>query len=232
MTPMEEWQDRFGGDEELDPELAECIVTMGRREMQFVKHPLVNTLYMGVENKHLNRQLAYKREAIAEARQQGEWHSFIWLHERPWRLEALMDISLDMSDQEFWSLVANVWMDSENIRENYEAWDRLLRLDRSGQHHLMDDKDREGFAAIPVRGGWVTIWQGHTTERDDGWSWTMSREKAVWFARRFALMEGGQAVLTKGRIRKSRILAYFAGRGEEEVLAAPEHVFHSSQEFV
>jgi len=219
MTPEEMLE--LVSDVALDPELAECIVETTHGFI-FVKHPLVNTLYMpGVEHKRLNAALAYKRKALAEAKAAKQWHSFIYLHERPWRLEALQEIAPDMTDQEFWEKVTSVWMDSENIRECYQAWDRLLRIDRHGRNFMMDDDERAFLAKLPKV---LTVWQGHTVERDDGWSWTLNKDKAEWFAHRFARLEDSEPVLTEGRVYRNDVVAYLTSRGEDEILVAPEDV--------
>ena len=209
----------FGPPEDLDPELAECL--METEHFIFIKHPLVNGIYHPVENALFNKQLARKREALAEARETQDWDSFIWIHERPWRLEALQEIAPDLSNQKFWNLVARVWIDSENIRENYRAWDRLLRIDRLGRQFMMDDVEQEALAQLPDV---ITVYQGRTGSRDDGWSWTTQRKTAEWFARRFALLEQDEAWVATGTVDKANVLAYLLGRSEAEILVAPESV--------
>ena len=78
--------------------------------------------------------------------------------------------------------------------------------------------------ALKAMGPVLSVWQGHTTDRDDGWSWTLDLEKAEWFARRFASMEGSEPVLTHGMVAKADVVAYFTRRNEEEILVAPENV--------
>ena len=52
-------------------------------------------------------------------------------------------------------------------------------------------------------------------------SWTLSRKTAVWFAERFRPEE---PVVGEGRCCKEDILAYFTGRGEEEIVIDPRAV--------
>ena len=75
-------------EEPLDPELAEWL-----RESesfgQVLKHPLVNQIIVipGLAN----RTLRAKQEALAEAEDAEDWHAAVFLHERPYRCDALVD---------------------------------------------------------------------------------------------------------------------------------------------
>ena len=77
------------------------------------------------------------------------------------------------------------------------------------------------LAALPEQ---VEIFQGHTHRRDDGWSWTTERAVAVWFAHRFALLEGARPRLSRAFVSRSNVTAYLLSRGESEVLVPPECV--------
>lgn len=206
---------------DLLPILAASVVELDSG-MTFIKHPFVNDLYFGpAMHARYNAQFEYKREATAKAKAERRWHSYVFLTERPWRFERLIEIADEMTDEEFWTLVSDVWQDSENIRENQEDWDELLRSERPGRAAMMTDEERSELEALPSI---VTVYQGHTAERDDGWSWTTRRETAEWFARRFASFEDDVAMVTTGRIRKEDVLAYLLGRGEFEILVDPEAV--------
>ena len=56
------------------------------------------------------------------------------------------------------------------------------------------------------------------------WSFSTNRDKAEWFANRFAMLEGGYPMLSIGTVDKSDVLAYLLGRGEFEILAPPDKV--------
>jgi hypothetical protein len=211
---------------ELDPELQPCVLELSLG--QWIKHKFVNDIYTPQMNARYNKTLKYKRESVATARAARKWDTFILLHERPWRYEALMEIADEMDDHEFWDAVRMVWMDSENIREHGDEWDELLRSERPGSDFLMDDDERKALDELPQE---VTLYQGHTDERDDGWSWTTRRETAVWFAHRFQKLEEATfAMLSTVTVDKDLILAYLLGRGEFEVLIAPEHTEHGTWE--
>lgn len=206
--------------EPLDPELEACIWE-AESGMVFIKHPLVNTLHMPGTEAVVNRQLRYKREELAKVRAEGGWCTFIMLHERPWRYEALQMIADDVDDETFWQLVQIVWMDSENIRENQDEWDDLLRSERPGHEAMMTEDERQALAEMDDV---IPVYQGHTDERDDGWSWTTDKAKAEWFGHRFARLEGGVAMMTAATVRRDDVLAYLTGRDEYEILVDPDLV--------
>lgn len=202
---------------ELDPELAAavCITEIGPA----IKHPLVNAVpYAPPFASFYNEQLAYKRATFSSAVKSSDWNTAVFVHERPWRVDALRLLAPDISDAEYWPLVREVWMDAENIPECREQWDELLRSTRKHRELLTDDDDQEVLTSLP---GILTLYQGRTDRRDDGWSWTLKREVGEWFASRFALFEQAQPVLATTTIQKASIHALLLGRGEHEVLVDP-----------
>jgi len=65
---------------------------------------------------------------------------------------------------------------------------------------------------------WIPVFQGHTNESHDGWSWTTNKSTAEWFAQRFADFEDATPVVTSGTVRRCDVLAFFTRRGENEIL--------------
>ena len=151
-----------------------------------IRHPLIFSVphHEGF-NALVNAGYEQKLEQVRAAWANGDWSSYVWLHERPYRLRALFDLQ-DIPTDDWWNLVGKVWMDSENIRQNQDEWDEILRLGQGETHAMMTDDERAELEAMDDE---FVIFQGHTAERDDGWSWTTSRQKALWFARRFAKLE-------------------------------------------
>ena len=102
-------------EEELDPELLEYQEqhdVLGN----CIRHPLVySVLHPPQMNGMVNKQLRAKKQALEKALETRSWHSYIYLHERPWRLHALQEISGDIDSPHYWSLLGSIWVDSENI---------------------------------------------------------------------------------------------------------------------
>jgi hypothetical protein len=207
--------------EELDPELAEYTVESAHFG-SCIKHPLVfDMMHVPQMNAWVNAQLRSKQKAVASAVKEKEWHSYIFLHERPYRVHAFIDIAADMTDTQYWHNLASIWIDSENIRQNPQVWQHLLRSKRPEREAIMDDEEREALAAMP---GLIPVYQGHTAKAHDGWSWTTDRAKAEWFARRFSDFENSAPMLTTGVVYKRLVIAYFTGRGENEIVADRRNV--------
>lgn len=201
--------------EDLVPHLREGVLG------PMVHHPLVVEILARPElYSHLNRQYLKKREVLAEALQEQNWGSYIFLHERPYRFDALLKIADAVaSEQDFWDLVSTVWTDSENIWENHKAWVRLW-TSRANPHLAMEAKERDKLARLPET---VTIWRGFNHPKGRlGLSWTLSESKARWFANRFS--KGRTPTVIRGEVGKTDILAYFANRGEQEIVVVPKTV--------
>lgn len=207
--------DFIGEPEELDPALIPYL-SESENGWLMIRHPLVYSIVHSPPlNKLVNAQLRAKRAAVDLAYDKNDWHSYIWLHERPYRVDAFQEIMEWMSDEQYWSLLGDIWIDSENIRQNPDEWEELLNSERPLRAFIMDDDERADLDDMPAV---ITVYQGHTTVRDDGWSWTTERETALWFAHRFANLEQGTAALSTGTVNKADVLAYFTGRNESEIL--------------
>lgn len=181
-----------------------------------LKHPLVfSIMHFPQQNAMVNAQYAYKLKARRKAMREKQWHTYVFLHERPYRVDAFKRIRARLSNERYWDLLSEIWIDSENIRQNTSTWERLLRDPRPGREHMMSDEDREAFQDLPDT---IEVFQGHTDERDDGWSWTTKLETANWFAYRFADFEHAGACVSYGTCSKDLVTAYLTRRNEAEIL--------------
>lgn len=208
--------------EDLDPELEEWLEPSSTFGL-LLKHPLVYAIpYHKQMNQYVNQQYRIKKKAIELATRDNDWYTVLFLHERPYRLDAFRDIEDQLDNIQYWSLLADIWTDSENIRENYYEWEDMLTSERAGREHMMDVDEQEALADLPDI---VTVYQGHTDQRDDGWSWTTDLRVAERFARRFATLEEALPLVSEATVAKSNITAYLLGRSEHEVIVDPDHVY-------
>ena len=74
----------------------------------------------------------------------------------------------------------------------------------------------------------MTIYRGALEFEDgtsniDGYSWSLDREMAEFFANRF-VRDGDTPVIVEGKIAKEKIRSYFSGRNENEIIADYEDV--------
>lgn len=202
--------------EPLDPELEQWVesnTALG----PWCKHPLVfgSTFLPG----HLNRQLAYKKQRLAEAIEEKNWSLAMWLHERPYRLRKLHEW---WADEEFGvetlrELLPEAWSDAEMPHQHHPI--PLALFTATG--FLTDAPGVWG--ALPDT---LTIYRGdraRPSTKRGSLSWTLARGAAEFFARRFARQQD-RPRLWRGTISKADALAYFEGRGEAEVVVSPRHV--------
>jgi hypothetical protein len=207
---------------ELLPELAPYVRDGGSLGNRVLHHPYVIDPFLSPHtHKMANRQYQAKVQAVARAREAGDWGTFVFLHERPYRLDAFAEVWVSknsFTDDEYWEVLSHIWIDTESLSSEQDEWFDLLMDERPGRHeHFMDEQDRERFDALPDQ---VTVWRGWPVEggNPSGLSWTLDRERAVWFATRFDQV----GVVAEITVPKEEIIAVLVGRGEDEVIVDPE----------
>lgn len=210
-------KDIMSRQEDLHPELVPFIedTSIGK----CLKHPLVISLfYQSGMNAMLNAQYKAKLEYIERAKTQKNWSNYIWIHERPYRLDRFSEIESELSDQEYWELLGSIWSDSENLWQYGDSLGWLINRDRPGREFMMDEHEKEFLAKLPDE---FTIYRGHQTKNRLGYSWTLSYWQAKWFSKRFN--QKGQGVV-KAKIKKEHVVAALLGRNEFEIVVSPEHL--------
>lgn len=243
---------RFLSEESLDPEL----VPYYDSTTNSVRHPLVYQLY-GCRPGVANYVLEQKRKAIERAIAKKDWHSYVFLHERPYRADALVEllhgpdgqvgVSTDLTVADLARLVASVWTDQENFWQNIEQWQEIWGALQSTyipsgktvvpawvRQFMLNEEDAQTFAALPEE---ITIYRGATRGLNDfGWSWTTDHAQAVWFARRWAIRgdREQESVVVHGTVAKEKVIVYFDAdhRGEREIVVDPDDVQFSRWELI
>lgn len=195
---------------DLIDELADHITHGAKTGMRFINHPLVNEIYSPEMNALYNLTFIEKTKAVKEARDAGKWPTFIFLHERPYRLQALvelvteqdMHLAHEMATEIIVQNLADVYVDSEGTHVNREIWQELFER--------LPPADRN-TNALPDK---VILYRGTDAPpgKDRGFSWTLNKEKAKWFAERWK---------QNGRVRALEVLRdgiklYTDDRGEAE----------------
>jgi hypothetical protein len=180
-------------------------------------HPLVVQVpYLPQLNALCNQWLAGKTEATERAMLEGKFHHYVFLHERPYRLPAFMRVMDDdrMEDEDYWSLLRDVWVDTEFPSRNRTAWRKLFMSNRDRMRQsLMDAGEYHTWHNLPDR---VRVYRGCDIEKEtrQGISWTLDPTIALWFANRFG--RSGQVI--SGEVGRDAIRAVFNGRGESEAV--------------
>lgn len=201
----------IGKQEVLNKELALCLVEHPSLGM-ILQHPLVYSVpYCEQMNAYLNISLKIKKEELKKAIDEKEWSSALVLYERPCRIQAFCNLANLMDKKSLIAEFSWVWTDSENIWQNQELIDKVIELLGKDIRKVMSKKDKKVFDNLP---GKVMIYRGCNKENENGMSWTLSKEKANWFAKR--IRKDGK-VLSK-EVCKEDILFYTNGRSEQEVV--------------
>ena len=164
----------------------------------------------------LNR-IKGKFQYASELFEKEDWDSLIGLVERPFRLNFLLFLmEIQQADNEW---VWWVWTDSENPYINRKVWIKIFNLYNSGETYV-SEKDKAAFDELPDV---LTAYRGASQEEANGeyplgLSFTLSEEKASWFASRY----GRNGVVIEKVIQKKDILFYSDARLEQEVVILSE----------
>lgn len=199
----------------LHPDLEPYLRT-GPFGGQCLDHPLVQELDINREFAALpNWAYNDKRGHLDEARKQADWHSYVFLHMRSYRLEALMEILLNISSAKiYWELLSAVWIDSKNVARHADEWFSLWNDRRPYKRFAMDAKERKALRRLDEE---LTIYRGiEEGGNPEGMSWTLDRKKAIWFARTGS--SRSRSILLTARAHKQNAHALLLGRKESEIV--------------
>lgn len=196
--------------ESLHPDLVPYLEQSSEGWMM-LRHPLVYQVPF-FSNGSANAYYEQKRNAVEKATKDKNYKQFVWLFERPYRVEAFIKIADKLSDTDYWKLLSDVWIDTENQYAYINAWKKLLASKRSNRHYMMTEEEDNTLRSLPDE---VTIYRGcQKGLNENGLSWTLNKSKAQFFANRF----GKKGIILERKIPKSDIVAVLTGRGEYEVI--------------
>lgn len=178
-------------------------------------HPLVHEIFYTPHlNAVINAGYLMKKERLKEAEASCEWSTYIFLHNRPYRMDALKSIKSKLSKKVFWEMFANAWIDSENLWQNqsfikssFEGIDNIAEV----QKFMMNKEEMNFLNLLPEK---FVLWRGHQKNRK-GFSWTFSYWRARWFAQRF---NSQNPQITCGTFYKKDLIAILFGRNEMEAI--------------
>ena len=138
------------------------------------------------------------------------------------RFQTFLKIKDELNDKDYWRTLADAYTGSDNLYHLKEEVKEAFLEDRSQRECLMNKKELKVYNSLPKN---ITIYRGMTIEElesdDFGVSWTLSKERAEFFAttygRNFST-EGVPKVVHQLEVLKVEILAYFNERKEQEVV--------------
>jgi hypothetical protein len=196
--------------EQLNPDLVPYLEQSSEGWMM-LRHPLVYQVPF-FSNGSANAYYEQKRKAVEKATGDKNYKQFVWLFERPYRVEAFIKIADKLSDTDYWRLLSDVWIDTENQYAYIKEWKKLLASKRSNRHYMMTEEEDNILRSLAQE---VTIYRGcQKGINEDGLSWTLDKSKAQFFANRF----GKKGIILERTVSKNDIVAVLTGRGESEVI--------------
>jgi hypothetical protein len=207
------YQDLLSKQEELHQDLVPFLDTKNSNMFPTLRHPLVYSVpYTPQMNALLNKRYEVLSEQVKKHLDEKKYSSYVFKHERPYRFQALLDVYMLLDDKEYWELVSDVWVDSENIWQNLKHWKKLLKQRGETKHFFMDEDDKKDFDNLPDK---LIVYRGYIKGKNEkGLSYTTDENKAKWFAKRF--YKDGQ--VTSRYIDKKDVFAYTNRRSENEII--------------
>ncbi len=173
-----------------------------------LRHPLVFQVPF-YSWKMANNQYALKKEHVDRLMAEGKTDEVLVYYERPYRMRFLLEHQDQIPIEQLRESLIWVWMDTEFPRQF--GYVPVLRLFRRAGYLTDTDKRLSGM---------LSIFRGCTPKWRRGISWTLDAEKVGWFATRLGL----KGKVYAGTVEADKILAYFVGRGEEEVVVDPKSI--------
>lgn len=196
--------------DDLNDYFVDCEI-FGKR----LAHPLVHVIGI-VDVALINKMYSQKKLQVEQALEDGRFSLYVHLHEKPYRVNALDEIAhLIDNHSEYWTLLGDVCVGTENQWQDKDVLRELLTIDRPERNAIMNADEYEEYKALPET---LTVYRGcHKGKNEDGFSWTLDKDRAQWFAERLADDDDVPKVIEK-TIRKSEVIALFTRRSEQEVL--------------
>jgi hypothetical protein len=195
-----------------------------------IHHPLM--VYLGVNVEHaayVHYVIEQKQRHMQKCRVKGDYLGVLAMYERPYLLQGLTNEMPFMDHGMYWEALGEVWTDIEAPWPNRDIFLDLFRNDRPKRERMMKKGEHKAFAKLPKT---ITVYRGFIGRRGRGLSWTTSREKAIWFAKRFAEVNEGTSQVMTGVVNKSDVLAFFTRRKESEIVVDPAMVRRQIKEAV
>ena len=134
-----------------------------------------------------------------------------------YRLTFIKFIKPYLSKCDFSELLADAWVSSENPNQdvNVNIPTLIKWFAQADKKALMTEEDYKTFSSLPST---ITVYRGVAAGRNPkGLSWTANHSTAEWLSNRFNTSTK-KGFIQKATIDKSKVLAYFNTRKEDELV--------------
>lgn len=118
-----------------------------------------------------------------------------------------------ITDQECADEVYSIWTMQEKFHDCGIAKTKLIRFMKMADKEINLPDNIEQLSDDDM----VTIYRGVRVNNYKGLSWTINKQRAEWFAKRFGI-NGEKGYVFTGQIKKKDIIAFFDSRNEEEAV--------------
>lgn len=215
------------------------------RHPLYVGFPMPDDMAMPEQMRNFGMRgiLTHKVAAFNKAVDERDWEQCLWLTERPFRTQFLHTLvhscELVLGHVKA-KLIKDAWIDSEGPHVNIAVWRHWFRWlheywvdsgegdepcpevytadELEARRKLIADK-----ASIQTPAGTILVYRGTCSKEADiserGLSWTLSQEKAEWFAKRFARAGSkGVPLIFIGEVSVENTIGPWQSRGEDEMI--------------
>ena len=188
--------------------------------MTVLKHPLLISMWSEPLESSLrslvDAQVARAKKCLAE----NKFSKYVQLHERPYQIDALLQFAGQIpTADEYWGLVSRIWIKAEfpheRLVEWQTAWTGQCTEFQAFRYLAMSKEGVECLRALPEE---VPVYRGQELRHPFGISWSIDKDKAVWFAKRFQRYRNTPMCVVEGLVQKRDATALLLERGESELV--------------
>ena len=129
--------------------------------------------------------------------------------------DQLVILNQTVSEKEYIEIVRDWYTHSEFVHQDMQKW-RDTFASIKNTNLLMDNEELAFYKNLPDK---ITIYRGGYSKR--GISWTLNKDIAEWFAKRFKPVNIPETVNTKvfkKEVYRDNCIAFFNCRKEEEII--------------
>lgn len=191
----------------------------------FVSHPFIQSTQLILDGSSFDifaepdkyRKVMKKYEASIRSRVCAE--SVISLVQPVYRLVVFRYCARNLAEPDYSECLRNAWQASENPSTDPSiSLKTILKLfDKADKNIIMNTKELHVFDELPDI---VTVYRGvhdldNVSIAKKGISWSLSKEKAVWFKERYG---GTSGIAIQAEINKRYIQCYLNSMSEQEII--------------
>ncbi len=189
----------------------------------FVQHPYFTSTFCAVKENGKNLMLDLNKEddlkkarytIESEIAAAEEYSRFLMLIRSPYLPVFFSLTNQYLSIKDFSEFLASLWTRVEfpNEDPNVSVKEFIALFRKADRSFLMKECEQQLWKTLPER---ITVYRGINSKgKVKGLSWTLSEDKARWFADRW----NGKGIVYKATINKTDSFAYFGTRGEDEIV--------------